>query len=177
MMLSPTPWRVSPQEHPYMWRCLMYFIGLGIAPRPPRLAKMNSAAAVPATSSPLPQVGRQEETGGGAEFVQEMSGKQGGEQARLADFPGWVHRAHDQASILQAHNVDLLFRLRGVYDWACKFDKAVGLYMGGKGRGVSNRLKLSLLHACRCGMFDFFLCRGIFGQMPCGTDVIEGFDD
>lgn len=30
-----------------------------------------------------------------------------------ADFPGWVRRARERAPVLQADNVDLLFRLRG----------------------------------------------------------------
>jgi len=46
MISSPSPWRVSfDGEDRYMWQCLLYFIGLGLAPHPIPLADPAAAAA------------------------------------------------------------------------------------------------------------------------------------
>lgn len=81
---SSSSWRVSRDAHPYMWQCLLYFIGLGVAPRPPPLLEtkgvdVEGEPAVPRTAT---------------------------------DLAGWVRRMRERAPILTAHNMDLLFRLR-----------------------------------------------------------------
>ena len=62
----------------------MFFIGLGVAPRPPPLDAGNATAADEAVAM---------------------------EEAPRADLAGWVRRARERSPTLVARNVDLLFRL------------------------------------------------------------------
>lgn len=88
---SPSSWHVSRDAHPYMWQCLLYFIGLGVAPRPPPLLESGGAAGI----------------NGGVNVDGEPA------VARTAtDLAGWVRRMRERAPTLTAHNMDLLFRLR-----------------------------------------------------------------
>lgn len=90
LALAPSHWRISREAQPYVWDCLMYFVGLGLAPHPPLLAPDVSAEKL--------------ETPGGCSGSGVGSGKKG-------DLAGWVRRARRRKPVLEAHNVDLLFRL------------------------------------------------------------------
>lgn len=101
MISSPSPWRVSfDGADGYMWQCLLYFIGLGLAPHPLPLAEEPpSGGGVSGTADSRAAVQGQ------------GSGSQ--QQQQSANFSGWVRRARERKPMLQADNVDLLFRLRG----------------------------------------------------------------
>lgn len=101
MISSPSPWRVSfDGADGYMWQCLLYFIGLGLAPHPLPLAEEPPSGGVSGTADTSAAVQGQ---GSGSQQQQERS----------ANFSGWVRRARERKPMLQADNVDLLFRLRG----------------------------------------------------------------
>lgn len=114
MISSPSPWRVSfDGDDRYMWQCLLYFIGLGLAPQPLPLADPPG----PPPALERPQTGSSSSTDTNtspslAAAQGEGSDVQQQQQQRSANFPGWVRRATERKPMLQADNVDLLFRLR-----------------------------------------------------------------
>lgn len=101
MVSSPSPWRVSRESSPYMWRCLLYFVGLGVAPRPPALARAPPGSDGTSSIDTTPaDSGSGGEGGGGS--CREREG---------VDFEGWVRRVKERGPVIEAHNVDVLFSL------------------------------------------------------------------
>lgn len=133
MISSPSSWRVSfDGDDRYMWQCLLYFIGLGLAPHPlplPLAKPSPGPAAAAAAPDVTPDTGSPSTTTNitGTSAAVRGKGSAAAQQhrpppsERSADFPGWVRRVRERKPMLQADNVDLLFRLRGG---------------GGGGRGV-----------------------------------------
>ncbi|CAN0528619.1 unnamed protein product, partial [Ectocarpus sp. 12 AP-2014] len=108
MISSPSPWRVSPSgdDDGYMWHCLLYFIGLGLAPH--RLPLQSDSSSSSSSSSIAAAV---QDAAADSEAL--LGRGTGTESSRGADFSGWVRRARARAPVLEAENADLLFRLRG----------------------------------------------------------------
>lgn len=124
MISSPSPWRVSFEgDDRYMWQCLLYFIGLGLAPYPLHLTMPAAAAhqtTRPADRPTHPQAASGSSGGSGATVDVDALEGRGSETQEgspvpptRADFAGWVRRARERGPVLQADNVDLLFLLRG----------------------------------------------------------------
>eukprot|EP00903_Cladosiphon_okamuranus_P008819 g8446.t1 len=104
MISSPSPWRVSfDGADRYMWQCLLYFIGLGLAPYPLPLAESSDTGASDISTGAVAQG-----EGWGTQQQQKQH-----RSDRSASFSGWVRRARERKPMLQADNVDLLFQLRG----------------------------------------------------------------
>ncbi|CAM9734807.1 unnamed protein product [Pylaiella littoralis] len=109
---APSPWRVpfgggggGGGGDGYMWQCLLYFIGLGLAPHPLHV-EIPTALDHAETS----------DSGGSSVTSSTEACEAGGalqQQQLQADFPGWVRRARERKPTLEADNVDLLFSLRG----------------------------------------------------------------
>lgn len=111
MTSSPSSWRVSfDSDDGYMWQCLLYFIGLGLAPHPLPLAEPSGPVAQehPETGSSTSSTSSAPDQGKGPGAQQQRPPSE-----RSANFPGWVRRARERKPMLQADNVDLLFQLRG----------------------------------------------------------------